>query len=455
MQNLWLGMFAGGMVGGIAVFTLFLLWHRRVLATQLTTLDRDKSAAVEQQKWLKEQWQKNQDHLTEEQRQVRELLADQARLKTELSHAQIQLSSQKEELLAIQSRLTAEFRNLANEIMEEKSQKFTQQNQTNLTALLQPLQENINQYQQRIDINREADTQHRAALFEQIKSLSDLNQQVTAEAHQLTQALKGQSKVQGDWGEMILEQIMEQSGLEKDLNYSTQSSYRDENNQLKRPDMIINLPDGKHLIVDAKVSLTAYSNAAAAESPEAQKKFLDKHLDSVRGHINELAEKNYQQLSKVNSPDFVLMFIPIEAAFAAAFRARPELHTEAFKKNIVIVTASTLMATLRIVKNIWQQEKQNSNAEEIARQSGLLYDRFVTLTNDLEILGQRFNTVQTQYDTIMKRVATGRGNLISRAEKIKALGAATSKNLASELIHRAADERDRENLISSNAEDDD
>lgn len=399
-------------------------------------LERDSAVSGQQRVWLEGQLANTQKLLSQEQYDARDRAAEQARLQTELTHARDRLAEQQQDLITLQDRLKTEFRNLANEILEEKSQKFTQQNQTQLGALLQPLQERIKEYQQRVDTTREKDIQDRTALIEQIRMLSELNRQMSSEARQLTQALQGQSKVQGDWGEMVLERILEVSGLENGINYLTQTSYRDENKQLKRPDAILLLPQGKQVIVDAKVSLTAYLSYVHAEDAETRAASLRQHVESIRNHINELTAKNYQELPQVTSLDFVLMFVPIEAAFVAAFSARPELYEEALRKNIVVVTTTTLLATLKIVKNLWREENQNRNAEEIARQSGLLYDRFVALYRELETLGQRIQSVQSVYDNIIKKTATGKGNLISRANQIKLLGARTSQSMPSEWLDR-------------------
>ena len=260
-----------------------------------------------------------------------------------------------------------------------------------------------------------------------------------SKAINLTKALKGDSKSQGDWGEIQLEIILEKAGLSNGIHFTSQGGYRDENENLKKPDFIINLPDNKHLIVDSKVSLTAYEGYFSSENKEEKDNHLKKHIASIKKHIKELSEKQYTELYGINTPDYVLMFVPIEAALLIAFNENNKLYLEAFDKNIVLVSTSTLLATLSTVSSIWRQENQKKNVIEIAKQAGALYDQFVNLTDDLIKVGNQLKTVQGSYDSSMKKL-TGRGNLITKVDRIKKLGATTSKNLNQNLLDRATEE---------------
>lgn len=342
---------------------------------------------------------------------------------------------QKAEVEKLQERFQKEFENLANKILDEKSNKFTNQNKENLDAILKPLQEKIKSFEEKVENTQKESVGMHASLKEQLLNLKELNQQMTAEATNLTRALKGDSKMQGNWGELVLERVLEKSGLEKDREYFVQQNFQREDGTRVMPDVVLHLPDSKKMIIDSKVSLIDYERYVNA-TEEERPLYLKAHVNSIRKHIEQLSAKNYQDLYDIESPDFVLMFIPIEPAFAVAINDDNSLYNKAFEKNIVIVTPSTLLATLRTVDSMWSNEKQQQNALEIATQAGRLYDSFVNLTEDLLKVGNQINTVQNSYGTAMKKL-TGKGNLISRVENLKKLGAKAAKNIDDKLLKRA------------------
>ncbi|OUW15372.1 MAG: DNA recombination protein RmuC [Opitutales bacterium TMED158] len=348
------------------------------------------------------------------------------------------LEEQKEELAGIQKKLTAEFENLANRILDEKGKKFALQNKESLDKLLSPLNERIKDFRERVDRTHEQGLKDRAALNEQLKNLHQLNLQMTEEAQNLTTALKGQSKAQGNWGEMILERVLEKSGLVAGQEYETQVSITDEEGRRFQPDVLIKLPEEKRLVVDSKVSLVAYERFVNEEDTEIQESHLREHLASLKTHVGDLSKKSYESLYGIRSPDFVLMFVPVEAAFTAAMQFDDSLFDHAFRQNVVIVTPSTLLATLRTVANIWRQEKQSKNVMEIARRSGALYDKFVGFYTDMEELGRRIGKSQEVYDAAVNKLKSGRGNLVKSVEDIKALGAKAKKSLPLDAVEDAA-----------------
>lgn len=358
-------------------------------------------------------------------------------LEVEKAYLVEKLEVQEKSIKEMQSQFSIEFENLANKIFEEKTDKFTKQNQTNLDSILSPLNERIRDFEKRVTDIHSRDSMDRAALKEQLKNLSELNQHMSKEAENLTKALKGDSKTQGTWGEFILEKVLEKSGLVKNEQYKVQESHKSENGKTYRPDVIIYLPDDKNLIVDSKVSLTAYEKYFSSDSKDKRAEYLKRHAESISNHIKELSEKNYHKLYQLNSPDFVLMFIPVEPAFALAIQTNPDLFYKAFESNIVIVSPSTLLATLRTIESIWRQEKQNKNALEIAKQSGDLYDKFVGFVDDLTDIGKRLKSTDDAYQNAMKKLYEGKGNLVRRAQNIKSLGAKTSKTLSSSLIEQS------------------
>ena len=335
--------------------------------------------------------------------------------------------------------LTSQFKNLANEILEDKSKRFTEQNVANLDALLKPLQTKLSEFKEQVNTSYGNEARERFALKSEIERLANLNLRMSDETRSLTQALKGDSKVQGNWGELVLESILESSGLRKGEEYLVQDSHTQTDGSRLQPDVVIKLPEGRSLVVDSKVSITAYSRHAEASDPAIAQQELAAHIQSLRQHIQGLSSKNYSSLYGIGSVDFVLMFIPIEPAFLLALKTAPNLYQEALAKNIVLVCPSTLMATLRTVAHLWRQDSQNRNALEIAKQCGTLYDKFVGFVDDLEKLGQRLDQAQTSYHDAFNKLKSGKGNLIRTAERVRELGVKPSKNLSIPLIESSTD----------------
>ncbi|MEY4496440.1 MAG: hypothetical protein RL744_1504 [Pseudomonadota bacterium] len=335
--------------------------------------------------------------------------------------------------------LTSQFKNLANEILEDKSKRFTEQNVANLDALLKPLQTKLSEFKEQVNTSYGNEARERFALKSEIERLANLNLRMSDETRSLTQALKGDSKVQGNWGELVLESILESSGLRKGEEYLVQDSHTQTDGSRLQPDVVVKLPEGRSLVVDSKVSITAYSRHAEATDPTVSEQELAAHIQSLRQHIQGLSSKNYSSLYGIGSVDFVLMFVPIEPAFLLALKTAPNLYQEALAKNIVLVCPSTLMATLRTVAHLWRQDHQNRNALEIAKQCGTLYDKFVGFVDDLEKLGQRLDQAQTSYHDAFNKLKSGKGNLIRTAERVRELGVKPSKNIPAPLIESSTD----------------
>lgn len=346
-----------------------------------------------------------------------------------VSHQEEKLREQQGHLQQIQEQLRLEFAHTANLLLEEKSEKFTAQNQQNLEGILVPLQEKIKHFEEQVAHFYGDESKQRATLQEQIRQLTTLNQEMNAETRNLTRALKGEAKTQGNWGELILERLLEKSGLRKDMEYSTQQHFQTEEGKRQLPDLILNLPNKKHLVIDSKMSLTAYERFSNASTEEKASVALKEHLTSVKNHVKELSRKKYQKINQLNSLDFVLMFVPLEAAYALAMQNDHQLFYQAFEQNVIIVSPMTLLATTRTIANVWQQENQNRNALEIADKAGRMYDKFVGFTEDLQKLGDKIRSVDVEYNEAMKKLQYGRGNLVTRAAQLKELGAKASKQL--------------------------
>jgi len=344
------------------------------------------------------------------------------------------LSEQERSIQEIQQKFQLEFQNIANKLLDEKSQKFVETNKTNLDILLNPLKENIKAFEEKVDKVYNMEAAERNTLKGVISQLMELNKLISNEAQNLTKALKGDSKKQGNWGEVILERVLERSGLVRDREYRMQASLISADGSRLQPDVIIDLPDEKHLIIDSKVSLVAYERLVNAESEDDRKLFSKAHVESIRGHVNGLSSKNYHDLYQINSPDFVLLFIPIESSFSFAVQLDAELFSDAWEKRVVIVSPSTLLATLRTISSIWKQERQNRNVLEIARLSGAMYDKFVGFVGDMESIGKNIKQSQTAYDSAINKLTEGNGNLTKTAEKIKGLGAKANKQLDQKFI---------------------
>ena len=349
---------------------------------------------------------------------------------------------QKQEVNELQEKFSKEFENLANKILEEKTQKFTDQNKENLKNILSPLQDKILHFEKKVEDTHKESIDYHAALRQQILGLREMNAQMSKETINLTKALKGDSKMQGNWGELVLERVLEKSGLEKGREYEVQQSFTNEEGTRILPDVIINLPDGKKMIVDSKVSLTAYERYVNEEDDVQQNIYLKEHVNSVKRHVEQLSDKRYQDIYHMESPDFVLLFIPIEPAFALALQEDLNLYNKAFEKNIVIVTPSTLLATLRTIDSMWTNQKQQENAIEIARQAGALYDKFEGFVSDLIKIGKKMDEAKMEYGNAMNKLVDGKGNLITSVEKLKKMGAKAKKALPENILIRA--EKDEE-----------
>jgi len=362
-----------------------------------------------------------------------------ARKSSEYENLQTQNLKRDEDLLKQQEQLRKDFELMASKILEEKSEKFTLQNKENIKNILNPLQEKIQVFEKKVEDTQKESISMHSALKEQLLGLKDLNQQMSQEATNLTRALKGDSKMQGNWGELVLERVLEKSGLEKNREYFVQKSFMLDDGSRVLPDVVLHLPNNKRMIIDSKVSLTDYERLVNAEEHE-KAIHLKAHVNSIKKHIDQLSEKSYQDLYDIESPDFVLMFIPIEPAFAIAVSDDNVLYNKAFAKNIVIVTPSTLLATLRTIDSMWNNEKQQQNAIEIARQAGALYDKFYGLVSDLTGVGKKIDAAKSDYSLAMNKLVEGKGNLITSVEKLKKLGAKAKKSLPEAFIKRAEDQ---------------
>jgi DNA recombination protein RmuC len=379
--------------------------------------------------------------LSETLRVERELALQNAiRLEAELTAERKQGLGRIESLNEAKEALTIQFKNLANEILEDKSKRFAEQNVASLDALLKPLQTKLSEFKEQVNTSYNNEARERFALKSEIERLANLNLRMSDETRSLTQALKGDSKVQGNWGELVLESILESSGLRKGEEYLVQDSQTQTDGSRLQPDVVVKLPEGRSLVVDSKVSITAYARHTEANDPETAEQELTAHIQSLRQHIQGLSGKNYSALYGAGSVDFVLMFVPIEPAFLLALKTAPNLYQEALAKNIVLVCPSTLMATLRTVAHLWRQDHQNRNALEIAKQCGTLYDKFVGFVDDLEKLGQRLDQAQSSYHDAFSKLKTGKGNLIRSAERVRELGVKPNKNLAVPLLDSAKED---------------
>jgi DNA recombination protein RmuC len=362
-----------------------------------------------------------------------------AELATKLANTEEKLEKNKQELSDLHEKMALEFKNLSNGILEEKSRKFLEMNEKNVAEILNPLKEKIREFEGKIDRIYTDETKERASLKEELKSIIKLNQQVSEDANRLTSALKGDKKLLGDWGEVQLELILEKTGLEKGIHYRKQETLKDEEGKNLRPDYIINLPDEKQIIIDSKVSLVSYEKYYNSDDEDEKALALKQYLIDIGNHIRGLSEKNYPKLYGITPPDYVLMFIPIEPALAAAQREDPSLFDKALKRDIVMVSTSTLLATLRMINFLWTQDKQRKNVFEIAKQSGALYEKFIGFIDDLTGIGKKIDDARDNYLSAMNKLFESKkkgDTIIGRIEKIKELGADTSKSLPSNILDK-------------------
>ena len=381
-----------------------------------------------------------EERLAEALRALEAARTEKAGLQIRLAEEQKQAVEKLQLLEQARDGLTNQFKVLANEILEEKTARFTEQNKQNLDQVLEPLKTQLQEFKGRVDAVHESDTKDRSALKEQVQQLLGMNQRLSQDAHNLTAALKGSSKVQGDWGELVLDRILESAGLRKGVEYDVQESHTLEDGGRLRPDVVIHLPEQKHLVVDSKVSLTAYQAATSAVDEAERAAAIEAHLGSMRGHIKGLAAKSYQELHGFASLDFVVMFVPIEPAFMLAIQADSNLWQEAWEKNVLLVSPSTLLFVVRTVAHLWRQEQQTQNAQEIAKRGAELYDKFVGFIEDLDGVGTRLAQAHAAYEGARKKLSEGRGNVVRQAEMLRDLGVKPAKNLPQELVQAALEE---------------
>ncbi|MBL0328450.1 MAG: DNA recombination protein RmuC [Bacteroidetes bacterium] len=405
-----------------------------VLDSKVLSLEKDLSFSEREKQRISSEKEQLNSELIQEKEKVLKAETRIARAEEIFKSQEEKFNTLKSELENVHKKYSTEFEVIANKILDEKSQKFTEQNKTNMDVILNPLKENIKRFEEQVQKSYKTESDERITLKTEIKNLVDLNKQISEEANNLTKALKGENKTQGNWGELILEKVLERSGLVKDQEYRLQYSTNNDDGKRIQPDAVIMLPDNKHIIVDAKVSLIAYEALVNSTSEEQRLSFTKDHLLSVRTHVKSLSEKNYPTSSDFNTPDFVLLFIPIESSFSVAVQADQELFNFAWDKKIVIVSPSTLLATLRTIASVWKQERQTKNAIEIAKQSGALYDKFVGFVEDMDKIGKSIDASHTAYENAINKLHKGSGNLVKRAQDIEKLGAKTSKQIASKYI---------------------
>ena len=442
----WIYLITGLIIGSAAAFliTRFYIQSKRVLSLEeknnldesLKNLEIENRVQIDKYEGLFAEYNDQKKVLDRERQTSLDLSNKLTASERDYKNLLDKLNTQKEDIQKLQERFSIEFKNLANEILEEKSKKFTDQNKVNLGEILNPLKERILEFEKKVDSTNKESIDRNAALKQELKILSDLNKKITKDAENLTRALKGESKTQGNWGEFILESILEKSGLVKGREYMVQESFSSGEGRLQ-PDVIVHLPEDKNIIIDAKLSLVAYERYVSAEEDSEKQAYLKEHITSVRKHVKDLSAKNYQQLYQVSGLDFVLLFMPVEPAFGLAIQYDDKLFMEAYEKNIVIVSPSTLIATLRTIASIWRQENQNRNAIEIARQSGSLYDKFKSFTDDLIKVGDGIKTTGKNYELAMNKLTDGKDNLIRKTEKLKELGAKASKSIDQRLLDRS------------------
>jgi len=423
----------GILVGGFVAFLLL----KNQSATKLSELLSQKNMAEQRVNDLMQQKTQLDAEIYSGQEKILQLTSEISYSRNEMENLRQRLTEQKSEVEKLQEKFTLEFQNLANKIFEEKGKTFADQNKQNLDQLLKPFQEKIKDFEKRVEEAYDKELRDKVSLREEVRKLYELNTKLSTEATNLTKALKGDTKKQGNWGELMLEKILENSGLKKDVEYKTQFVTTNQNEETIKPDVVVFLPDNKHLIIDAKVSLTAYDRFIFSEDEGEREKDLRDHINSVRGHVKELSDKNYFTARGLQSPDFVLLFMPIESAFSLAVQADSDLFYYAWEKRIVIVSPTTLLATLRTVASLWKIESQNKNAQEIARLSGALYDKLNNAIEEFIKVGNSIRSMDDVYKAAMSKLYEGQGNVIRTAEKIKTLGAKASKQLPQSLIDRA------------------
>jgi DNA recombination protein RmuC len=434
MALLVTGIVVGGVLGWVIARTRFSSENRKSESSTLVERERNRS--------LESQINELKNKLEAEHAKVLSLNSELATAEADYRNIQEKLTDQKKELENIQDKFSIQFKNLANDILEEKTKKFAEQNKSSLFDLLKPLGEKIQEFEKKVEETHKDTISRNSALREQLENLQKLNVQMTREAENLTRALKGDSKTQGAWGEFILESILQKSGLERDREYFIQESFTTSEGRF-RPDVIIRLPENRHVIIDSKVSLTGYNNFVNSANDDEKAIALKAHVISIRQHMKGLGEKSYyKNINPESSLDFIIMFIPIEPAYILAIQSAKDLYEEALDRRIVFVSPTLLIPSLQLIKNVWKQEYQNRHVMDIANKAGDLYDKFVGFSEDLIKLGQLMDSSKKYYEESMKKLSIGSGNIVRRVEELKKLGAKTSKNIDPKLLTRSEDQAD-------------
>ncbi len=440
MEWMWISI---GLVSVLAVLWLIVkymkqLMHNKLaeqekaLASSIAVLEKEKALAQMQLADVQNVCQQTLQQLSKETEKYQQLSSQYAVLQTQNTHLSERLDTQKKELTELQQHFTKEFENIANRILKQNSSDFTDVNVKHLTDIVNPLKEKISLFEKKVEDAYDKELRDKLSLREEVRKLTELNTRISEEATNLTKALKGDVKKQGNWGEIVLERVLERSGLRKGIEYTREEQIEGDEGQVYRPDVIVHLPDNKHVIVDSKVSLLAYENFVNANDDEKDA-YLKAHIVSLRSHIKGLGEKCYQNSPTLNSPDFVLMFLPIEGSFSVALQSDNEIYSFAWDRKIVVVSPTTLLATLRTIASIWKQENQTKNAQEIARLGGALYDKLVGCVEDLNKVKLNIDRASASHNDAMKKLQLGAGNVFVTAEKMKQLGAKTSKQLPEDL----------------------
>ncbi|MCO4292728.1 DNA recombination protein RmuC [Solitalea sp. MAHUQ-68] len=435
LTNIIIGSVAGITIGVILMKLISAKANHQLLLEKAKLEERDRFSSEELlrlRSLLESERRGYENNLSEERELGEQTRLELVAMRENLKSQQLRVEEQRAEIDEMHKKFSLQFENIAGKLLEEKSQKFTEQNQVNITRLLDPLKEKLTDFEKRVEKTYDQELRDKISLKEEVKKLFDLNQKISEEANNLTRALKSDTKKQGNWGEFVLERVLERSGLIEGESYTLQAKgmgLTGSDGNRYQPDVIIHLPEQKHLIVDAKVSLIAYEQWVNADDEDQRERFGRSHLNSLRNHVIELSNKNYPQLNGVNSPEFVLLFVPVESSFSMAVQTDNDLFSFAWDKKVVIVSPSTLLATLRTVASVWKQEKQNRNVMEIARLSGDMYDKFVGFVGDMEMIDKNLRQSKDSFDKAMNKLSSGRGNLTVTAEKLKTLGAKTSKQL--------------------------
>ncbi len=426
---------------------VFLFLRSQASVRQLDSQEAEKLALVTQGQKQAEQLQEATQSLEGLQAEMRRLGEKNAVLETTLQLEKNQFEEKLALLKESKAELSLQFKNLANEIFDEKSKRFEERNSVALSGLLNPLQEKIKTFEKRVEDSYSTEARERFSLSSELKKLHELNDRLGVEAANLVNALKGDNKSQGNWGEMILTTLLERSGLTKGKEYEVQVSLNAEDGSRLQPDVVVHMPEQRDLIIDSKVSLKAWEAFTSAEDAAEREAHIKAHVQSIRAHVRGLSSKNYQNLIGVNALDYVFLFMPIEAAYSVAIQEDPDLNQDAFERNVIFVGPATLLVTLKTVQNLWRFEQQNQNAKQIADSAGKLYDKFVAFSEDVEELGKKMEAANTSYDKAYNKLKSGRGNLISRTEKLRLLGAKTAKQHKSAVLQEAlADEDDGDDL---------